>query len=294
MPKDTKNTIWVVGEEGSGKTTLITLLPIAALRMGWILLPDDNTTTGQHIYDWQHQLFSAGKFPPSWDDQRAKDFTFSHLNPEEWQRSQLMNRRQRNHRSVVVVEQTIPRGDDTLPFSEELSLQASVNQEFGVIYCLDVNHPSEASTTHLRDIVKALGQSRSKSIRRLCIAFTKADLLGQENLPGTGLSRMLRVENFGEDGEDRRHSLSVTSEQILEFMEQGSVRGLRESVSTQERLECSFEVCTAVGVAKDDTETYRPNVREDNDHSADVYDRLQIWWSGIDRVLLRVHGASAP
>ena len=130
MPKETRTTIWVVGAEGSGKTTLITLFPLAALRLGWILIPDQDTA--RYIYRWQHDLFSRGMFPPKGDAQRSDDFAFSNFKPADWEMSQLGNGRLRTQRTVTVVEHSLSSDYDNVAFEEQLMRQANINEEFGI------------------------------------------------------------------------------------------------------------------------------------------------------------------
>ena len=300
MPRQTRNTIWVIGAEGSGKSTLITLLPIAALRIGWVLLPDEYTA--RHIYDWQHQLFSNGKFPPKGEAQRTSNFSFSHLKPEEWVMSQLRNGKLRIQRSITVVEHSIAAADGGLAIEEELTAQANINEEFGVVYCLDVNNPDESSIIHLQDIVKVFSKTKNKKTRRLCVAFTKSDMLAHPAHPGNNGSKIFDDELPGGSESNRRQKLIVTSDRIIEYLDQtlgtGGTGGLKNVIlgnGDQQRREGryvgNFEVCTSVGVAKDDENQYRPNVQDADADSADVYERQQLWWSGVDRVFLRAHGA---
>jgi len=299
MPKETRTNIWVVGADGSGKTTLITLFPIAALRVGWILVPDENSS--RIIYGWQHDFFSNGKFPPKGIDQRADKFSFSNFNPPDWEISQLGSGRLRTQRSVSVVERSLSSGYTNEKFEEELEAQANFNEELGVIYCLDVNHPDESSIAHLQDIVNALRKSKRRKIRRLCIAFTKTDLLAQPRFLGENNLKIFDDEYLLGNGGSRRQKINILPNDVLEIVEQslgfGATRDLREIVSAVAsrekgtgRLETSFEVCTAVGVAKDQDDKYRPNVQELDVESDDVYERHQLWWSGIERVLMRALG----
>ncbi len=299
MPKETRTNIWVVGAHGSGKTTLITLFPIAALRVGWILVPEDSTA--RNIYRWQHDFFSNGKFPPNGTDQRADKFTFNNFKPPDWEISQLGSGRLRTQRSVSVIERSLSSGYDNEKFEEELEAQANINEDFGIIYCLDVNHPDESSIAHLQDIVSALGKSKRKKTRRLCIAFTKSDVLAQPGYLGENNRKIFDDEvPPGNDG-SRRQKINISPNIVIEIIEQnfglGTTGDLREFVSsvTSQRkgtgnLETSFEVCTAVGVAKDQDDNYRPNVQDLDVRSPDVYERHQLWWSGVERVLLRAHG----
>ena len=300
MPKETRTTIWVVGAEGSGKTTLITLFPLAALRLGWILIPDQDTA--RYIYQWQHDLFSRGMFPPKGDAQRSDDFAFSNFKPADWEMSQLGNGRLRTQRTVTVVEHSLSSDYDNVAFEEQLMRQANINEEFGVVYCLDVNQPDVSCISHLQDIVKAFGETKSKKTRRLCLAFTKADILAQPNRLGGNRRKVFDDEYPWGIEADRRQKLNIVTNNILEDLERNlglnAISELREVISgtaghgqRSNRLETSFEVCTAVGVAKDREDNYRPNIQDPEFESNEVYERHQLWWSGVDRVFMRAHGA---
>ena len=299
MPKETRTNIWVVGGDGSGKTTLITLFPIAALRVGGILLPDDSAA--RHIYAWQHEFFSNGKFPPTGLEQRSGDFIFNYFKPADWEIAQLGNGRLQTQRIVSVVERSLSPEYDSEGFEDELEAQANINEEFSVIYCLDVNRPAESSIAHLRDIVSALKKSKQKKTRRLCVALTKADILAQARYLGANNRKIFDDEHpSGYEG-NRHQKINILPNVVLEVVEQNlGIAGasyLREIVhgdAGHERgskgIETSFEVCTAVGVAKDQNDNYRPNVQDPDAESYDVYDPHQLWWSGIERVFMRAHG----
>ena len=300
MPKETRTTIWVVGAEGSGKTTLITLFPIAALRLGWILLPDQSTA--RFIYGWQHDLFSNGMFPPKGDTQRSHKFSFSNFKPADWEMSQLGNGRVRTQRNVTVVEHCLSSDYDNVAFEEELKRQANINEEFGIIYCLDVSQPDVSCISHLQDIVNIFGETKSKKARRLCIAFTKADVLAQPHHLGDNRRKVFDDEYPWGVESDRRQKLNIVTNDVLEILEKnlgiGAIQELRDVFSgtaaqgkQSNRLETSVEVCTAVGVAKDEEDNYRPNVQDSDVNSNKVYERHQLWCSGIDRVFMRAHGA---
>ena len=299
MPRETRTNIWVVGADGSGKTTLITLFPIAALRVGWILVPDDSTA--RNIYGWQHDFFSNGKFPPNGTNQRADKFIFENFTPPDWEVSQSGSGRLPTQRSVSVIERSLSSGYDNERFEEELEAQANINEEFGIIYCLDVNHPDESSIAHLQDIVRALSNSKRKNTRRLCIAFTKSDILAQPRYLGENNRKIFDDEiPSGNDG-SKRQKINLSPNVVIEIVEQnlglgtaGDLSEIVSAVSSQKKrtahIETSFEVCTSVGVAKDQDDNYRPNVQNLDVESTDVYERHQLWWSGVERVLLRAHG----
>jgi len=297
MPKETKTTIWVVGAEGSGKTTLITIFPMAALRLTWILLPDQNTA--RYIYGWQHDLFSNGIFPPRGDAQRSKTFSFNNFKPIDWEVSQLGNGPLRTQRNVTVVEHTLSTDYDNVAFEEELKFQANTNEEFGIVYCLDLNQPDDTCISHLQDIVKALGETKGKKPRRLCLAFTKADILARPQHLGDSRRKVFDDEYPWGVESDRRQTLNILTNNVFESLQPnlgvGAAEELKEIISgarnRTERLDTSIEVCTAVGVAKDQDDNYRPNVQDSDVGLSEVYERHQLWWSGIDRVFMRAHGA---
>lgn len=297
-------TIWVIGPEGSGKSTLITFFPLAALRAGWVLRPDGEDSESR-IYDWQHRLFQTGQFPPRADGRAARPLTFSHLTGQELKEFYEKDELPRNPKTLEVRELTIPSRDEQAEeraFFDELRSAAQSTDEFAVIFCQDVNKVAESDFSRQVEETFSVLSGTNKN-RRICVAITKTDSLAKVDNRGSDLFTTsnnrgsLQVE-FKADVVRRKAEMGIPEFRVLNQSKEDEALTLAVGNLLQgERVRqvdlggvvAALDFCTAVGVATDDAGAYVPNTTCEGERES-VFDTFQIWWSGIDNVFLTAHG----
>jgi GTPase SAR1 family protein len=326
--------IWIIGPPGSGKTTLLLWFPQSMLRTGKILVPQDRRTADK-IYTWQHNFFQRGEFPASGDQQIRpdRDFSFSLIRADEWQRSYEENRGSSVLGMVKIHD--YPLSLDSEVLLPEALLSDGLEQDLGIALCVDITQLSYSLVGYMEKVVDFLYQRniKRKQNSRLALVITRSELAVHQRS-----EQIWEYISANSNGlEDRR--LLLDGQDILDKeaasydykKSDGNVR----TVEPQRRIEAYVRdilwgrgkgniskqfsfieyrlfTATAVGIATDQQGLERPNVTngtsenpvtppvegpieapEPNlmERTGKVFDRLQLWSSGIDSIFTHTLGS---